>query len=166
VSSGPPASWCTADRRVLRPGSSSSNSTHPTRRSAVSADSSVADAIRPSKFGFAVAAHPRDPDTADTGRPDGLYYISHEFLPAVLSEVGEICAGRVANWGMPPDDIFIRSLESHLAWPTDLARVFIQAETESSAAFDRESRTVLVEMDKGWMTRDPMHRFWPPQEIE
>ncbi|MGC2201032.1 MAG: hypothetical protein WA633_12925 [Stellaceae bacterium] len=37
---------------------------------------------------------------------------------------------------MPPDDIFIRSLESHLAWPTDLTRAYIQAEAEVSTAFD------------------------------
>jgi hypothetical protein len=70
------------------------------------------------------------------GRSDALHYITNEFLPELLSEVGEICAGRVANWEMPPDDIFIRSLESHLAWPTDLTRAYIQAEAEASKAFD------------------------------
>lgn len=37
---------------------------------------------------------------------------------------------------MPPDDLFIRSLESHLAWPTDLTRAHIQAEAKASLTFD------------------------------
>jgi hypothetical protein len=72
----------------------------------------------------------------EVGRRENLDYISREFLPGILSEVGNICIGRVPNWGMPPDDIFIRSLESHLAWPTDLTRAYIQAEAEVSTSFD------------------------------
>jgi hypothetical protein len=72
----------------------------------------------------------------EVGRAESIHYIAGEFLPGLLSQVGEICAGRVANWEMPPDDIFIRSLESHLAWPTDLTRAYIHAQAEASATFD------------------------------
>ena len=47
----------------------------------------------------------------EVGRRESLDYVVRQFLPGLLSEVEEICAGRVPNWGMPPDDdIFIRSL--------------------------------------------------------
>ena len=72
----------------------------------------------------------------EVGRPESLDHLARHFLPGLLFEVGEICAERVTNWGMPPDDIFIRSLESHLAWPTDLTRAYIQAEAETSKSFD------------------------------
>lgn len=75
-------------------------------------------------------------DSGDVGRQESLNYVYHQFLPRLLLEIGEICAGRVTNWEMPPDDIFIRSLESHLAWPADLARAHMQREAEVSAAFD------------------------------
>ena len=61
----------------------------------------------------------------EVGRPESLDHLARHFLPGLLTEVGEICAERVTNWGMPPDDIFIRSLESHLAWPTDLTRAYL-----------------------------------------
>jgi hypothetical protein len=83
----------------------------------------------------------RNPE--DVGRRDNLDYIAREFLPRLLPEVGDICAGRVPDWGMPPDDIFIRSLESHLAWPTDLTRAFIQAQADASPPFDARLQ--------GWM---------------
>lgn len=76
----------------------------------------------------------RSPD--DVGRPENLKYITDEFLPGVLSEVGEIFSGRLTNWEMAPDDIFIRSLESHLAWPADLTRVYLAEQAEKSRAFD------------------------------
>jgi hypothetical protein len=72
----------------------------------------------------------------EVGRPENLDYIARHFLPTLLSDVGEICAGRVQNWEMPPDDIFIRSLESHLAWPADLTLAYIRDEAQSSPAFD------------------------------
>lgn len=76
----------------------------------------------------------RNPE--EVGRREGLDYIVREFLPGLLSEVGDICSGRIPNWGMRPDDIFIRSLESHLAWPADLTRAYIQGEAKSSTVFD------------------------------
>ncbi len=76
----------------------------------------------------------RHPD--EVGRPDNLDYIKARFLPGLLSEVGEICAGRLTDWGMPPDDIFIRSLESHLSWPTDLTRAYLADQAQSDRAFD------------------------------
>lgn len=76
----------------------------------------------------------RGPD--EVARPENLRHITEVFLPSILFDVGEICAGRVIDWAMPPDDVFIRSLESHLARPTDLTRAYLGEQAEKSRTFD------------------------------
>jgi hypothetical protein len=72
----------------------------------------------------------------EVGRQENLDYIARQFLPSLLADVGDICAERVVNWEMPPDDIFIRSLDSHLAWPAELTQAYLTDEAQSSRAFD------------------------------
>ena len=47
-------------------------------------------------------------------RPDIHLFIREQLLPDVFQLLAEIVDGKIEEWGMPPDDIFIRSLESHL----------------------------------------------------
>ena len=65
-----------------------------------------------------------------------LDYIKREFLPTLLFDIGEIYSGRRPDWGMAPDDLFIRSFESHLAWPVDLTRAFLAEESARVRTFD------------------------------
>ncbi|MBM4081676.1 MAG: SAM-dependent methyltransferase, partial [Planctomycetes bacterium] len=81
---------------------------------------------------------------ADVGRPDVLAYVRDKFLPGFLSEFAEIFLERKPDWGMPPDDIFIKSLESHLEWPMLLTRDWLAVESERDRTF---SLRLL-----GWMT--------------
>ncbi|HEY1343164.1 MAG TPA: hypothetical protein VGF59_37010 [Bryobacteraceae bacterium] len=50
----------------------------------------------------------------DVAREDNLTFLKERFLPELLRELADIISGRRRDWGMPPDDVFIRSLESHL----------------------------------------------------
>ncbi|MBM4048425.1 MAG: hypothetical protein FJ279_25255, partial [Planctomycetes bacterium] len=72
---------------------------------------------------------------ADVGRPDVLAYVRDKFLPGFLSEFAEIFLERKPDWGMPPDDIFIKSLESHLEWPMLLTRDWLAVESERDRTF-------------------------------
>src|SRR5216684_716047 len=60
--------------------------------------------------------------SADVARTENLEYIRTKFLPELLLDLGRIYRGQAGDWPMAPDDIFIRSLDSHLSWPIDTTR--------------------------------------------
>ena len=64
--------------------------------------------------------------------------------PTCLRDLADIISGRRRDW-LPPDDIFIRSLESHLDWPVQLASAYILEHADKSKAFDLRVQR--------WMTR-------------
>ena len=55
----------------------------------------------------------------DAGRSDVLAHIQRGFLPDLFADLVDICTGRRPDWPMPADDVFIRSMESHLTNPSD-----------------------------------------------
>ena len=57
-------------------------------------------------------------------REDNLNFIKTHFLPDLLRDLADILSGRRAEW-LPPDDLFIHSLESHLDWPVQLCSAYI-----------------------------------------
>jgi hypothetical protein len=72
-----------------------------------------------------------------------------EFLASFFADLGAIVAGQRPDWGMPPDEFFIRAFESHISWPVKLAAEFLWAKSASQKAFD----TLLQEWmagDQGW----------------
>lgn len=71
----------------------------------------------------------------DVGRPENQAFLKDDFLPGLLAEISDIYAGRRSDWQLAPDDLFIRSLESHLAWPTELTHVYLLNQSENSTAF-------------------------------
>ncbi|MGH7985080.1 MAG: N-6 DNA methylase [Candidatus Binataceae bacterium] len=97
----------------------------------------------------------RNPD--EVGRAENLAYIKSAFLPELLLEIGDIYTGRRADWQMTPDDLFIRSFESHLAWPVELTRAYLAQESESSRAFDNRLRE--------WMARQNWQFVRRPLEL-
>jgi len=48
---------------------------------------------------------------------------------------------------MPPDDIFIRSLESHLEWPVRLCGTHIFEQTKRSRTFDLRIQAWMTQQD-------------------
>jgi hypothetical protein len=60
----------------------------------------------------------------DVAREENLEFIKTHFVPDLLRDLADIITGRRREW-LPPDDIFIRSLESHLEWPAQLISAYI-----------------------------------------
>jgi hypothetical protein len=82
----------------------------------------------------------------EVGRPESLEYIRRNFLPGLLADIGDIYAGQRVDWGMPPDEIFIRQLESHLSWPVELTR-------ESSLSNLTGREPSIVACRNGWRSK-------------
>jgi hypothetical protein len=56
---------------------------------------------------------------------------------------------------MPPDDIFIRSLESHLDWPVQLATTYLIDRAERNKAFDAKVQQWLADQDRIFVRNAP-----------
>jgi hypothetical protein len=72
----------------------------------------------------------------DVAREENLNFIKRSFLPDFLHDLADMVSGRRAEW-LPPDDIFIHSLEGHLNWPVLLTSTYILEQTGKSRPFDR-----------------------------
>ena len=91
----------------------------------------------------------------DAGRPDVLAHVQTRFLPALFADLAEIYSGRRRDWFMPPDDIFIRSMESHLDWPISLTRAWMGEQAEKNKAFDGRLQQWLATQDWTFVRKDP-----------
>ncbi|MCX5646548.1 MAG: N-6 DNA methylase [Phycisphaerae bacterium] len=69
-------------------------------------------------------------------REESLNFIKRSFLPDFLHDLADMVSGRRAEW-LPPDDIFIHSLEGHLNWPVLLTSTYILEQTGKSRPFDQ-----------------------------
>jgi hypothetical protein len=94
----------------------------------------------------------------DVAREDNLKFIKTHFLPDLLRDVADIISGRRRNWEMPPDDVFIQSLESHLNWPVQLASAYIMEHANKSKPFDLRIQRWMGEQDRTFV-RSP-HEEW------
>jgi hypothetical protein len=89
----------------------------------------------------------------DCKRPDIHAYIRDKFLPELFEMLADIVEGKVVEWGVPPDDVFIRSLESHLEWPVFGTRDYLIATSAMDSVFsDKLQSWMAAEMN--W-TFDP-----------
>jgi methylase of polypeptide subunit release factors len=95
----------------------------------------------------------------DAGRPDVLNAIERHFLPSLLADLAEICTGRKTDWAMPPDDIFIRSMESHLDWPIALTRSWMLQQADKSKAFDSKLQEWMAGQDWTFIRNDPQEWY-------
>ena len=67
--------------------------------------------------------------------------------------LADIVEGKVVEWGVPPDDVFIRSLESHLEWPVFGTRDYLVAASAADAVFSAQL--------KDWMAAEMNWTFDP-----
>jgi hypothetical protein len=95
----------------------------------------------------------------DVGRPEVLRDIERRFLPGLWAELAVICTGRIPDWTMPPDDIFIRSMESHLEWPIALTRSWMTEQAEKSKSFDSKLQEWMAGQDWTFVRNDPQEWF-------
>ena len=93
----------------------------------------------------------------DVAREENLHFIKTHFLPDLLYDLADILSGRRRDW-LPPDDIFIRSLESHLDWPVQLASAYILDQTTYSKPFDLRVQHWMSQQD--WTFVRTPHEEW------
>ncbi|HXP62864.1 MAG TPA: N-6 DNA methylase, partial [Dongiaceae bacterium] len=72
-----------------------------------------------------------------------------EFLARFFADFQDILAGRQPNWGMAPDEFFIRAFESHISWPVKLTAEFLWASSAKAKAFDSLLQEWMA-ADQGW----------------
>jgi hypothetical protein len=89
----------------------------------------------------------------DCKRPDVHAAIRDKFLPELFEMLADIVEGKVVEWGKPPDDVFISSLESHLEWPVFGTRDYLIATSATDTAFSVKLQSWMAE-DMNW-TFDP-----------
>ncbi len=94
---------------------------------------------------------------AAVAREDNLNFIKTHFLPDLLRDLGDVLSGRRAEW-LPPDDIFIRSLESHLDWPVQLCSDFLLQESGRNNRFALRVERWMTEQD--WTFVRTPHEEW------
>lgn len=95
----------------------------------------------------------------DAGRPDVLAHIQKKFLPDLFVDLADICSGRRPDWPMPADDIFIRSMESHLDWPIALTRSWMLAQAEKNKSFDSKLQEWMASQDWTFVRNDSHEWF-------
>ena len=93
----------------------------------------------------------------DVAREDNLAFIKTHFLPDLLRDLADIISGRRRQW-LPPDDIFIRSLESHLDWPVQLTAAYLLEHCNESKSFDLRVQRWMTDQD--WTFVRTPHEEW------
>ena len=78
-------------------------------------------------------------------RPDVQARIRDKLLPEIFEEFAAIVEGKVAEWEMPPDDLFIRSLESHLDWPVISTREYLLQASAGDSSFSARLQSWMAE---------------------
>ena len=86
-------------------------------------------------------------NSEDVGQEENLNFIKTHFLPGLLRDLAGIISGQRSDWWMPPDDLFIRSLESHLDWPIQLVQAHVLERAGADKAFDLQVQQWMVEQD-------------------
>ena len=94
---------------------------------------------------------------AAVAREDNLNFIKTHFLPDLLRDLGDVLSGRRAEW-LPPDDLFIRSLESHLDWPVQLCGAYILQEASKNKRFGLRVERWMTDQD--WTFVRTPHEEW------
>jgi methylase of polypeptide subunit release factors len=91
----------------------------------------------------------------EVARPETLEHIEKRFLPDLLLDLCDIVSGHRRDWAMPPDEVFLRSLESHLDWPVTLLRQFFHSEANSDKLFDMQLQEWMAGNDLQFRRNQP-----------
>jgi hypothetical protein len=71
------------------------------------------------------------------------------FLADFFADLQSIMEGKQPDWGMPPDEFFIRAFESHISWPVKLTAEFLWAKSAAEKQFDALLQEWMAG-DQGW----------------
>ncbi len=92
---------------------------------------------------------------AEVARPETLDSIVKKFLPDLIADLSDIVRGVKRDWALPPDEVFLRSLESHLDWPVSILRQYLLDGTNAERRMDTELQNWLVEEGRPFLRNDP-----------
>ena len=73
-----------------------------------------------------------------------------KFLADFFADLQAILEGKQPDWGMPPDEFFIRAFESHISWPVKLTAEFLWSQSAADKKFDALLQEWMAG-DQGWM---------------
>jgi type I restriction-modification system DNA methylase subunit len=91
----------------------------------------------------------------EVARPEILALIVTRFLPDLISDLSDILTGAKRDWSLPPDEVFLRSLESHLDWPVMLLREFLYNTANSDRRFDSKLQEWMVDQGRQFLRKQP-----------
>jgi hypothetical protein len=91
----------------------------------------------------------------EVARPEILEQIASKFLPDLIIDLSDIFTGVKQDWSLPPDEIFLRSLESHLDWPVTLMRRYLQRNSDSDRKFDAKLQEWMVSQGRQFLRSQP-----------
>lgn len=91
----------------------------------------------------------------ELARPEILDHITRKFLPDLISDLSDIVTGLRRDWSLPADEIFLRSLESHLDWPVMLLRQHFYRSAEASKLFDNRLQKWLADQGRQFLRNQP-----------
>jgi len=86
-------------------------------------------------------------DANEVGKPENLDFIKTKFLPGLLLDLARIYRGENEDWPMPPDDLFLRSLERHLSIPIEVTRAHLAERSNSSKPFKGRLQEWMLDQD-------------------
>ncbi len=91
----------------------------------------------------------------EVARPETLDHIEKRFLPDLIRDLCDIVSGQRRDWALPPDEVFLHSLESHLEWPVTLLRQHLHREAEISKSIDRDLQKWMSDNDLQFRRNQP-----------
>lgn len=91
----------------------------------------------------------------EVARPESLEHIEKRFLPDLLRDLADIVSGQRRDWALPPDEVFLRSLESHLDWPVSLLRRYMHEKAAPKSPFDVHLQAWMLSQDRAFGRNDP-----------
>ena len=91
----------------------------------------------------------------DLARPETLETIEQKFLPDLIRDLSDIISGQRRDWALPPDEIFLRSLESHLDWPVSLLRRYLHEQAIPKSSFDAKLQEWMVSQERSFIRNQP-----------
>lgn len=93
---------------------------------------------------------------SDCRRPDVQAEIRDRFLPRLFADLAAIVEGAAGEWGIKPDILFLRSLETHLDWPVYATRDYLIETCRQDKSF--------AALFQSWMADEMNWTFDPGNE--
>lgn len=81
-----------------------------------------------------------------------------KFIADLFSDLQAIIDGK-PDWGIPPDEFFIRAFESHISWPVKLTAEFLWAESAANKKFNSLLQEWMAG-DQGWIVMRNDEAVW------